>query len=58
MKILKKSLLLLFLLNLFFIPLKAKAIENTSLGDDSINKSKCDLKMNEKKTLDRSRFMD
>lgn len=49
MKVLKKSLLLLFLLNLFFIPLKAKAIETNSLADDSQTKSKCDLKMSERK---------
>lgn len=49
MRVLKKSLLLLFLLNLFFIPLKAKAIETIYFSDDSLNKSKCDLKMNERK---------
>lgn len=49
MKVLKKSLLLLFLLNLLFIPLKVKATENLSFSDDSFNKSKCDLRMNERK---------
>ncbi len=49
MKTFKKSLFLLSLLNLFFIPLKANAIENTSFTNDTLTKSKCDLKMNERK---------
>ena len=48
-KLLKNLLLSILLINLFLIPLKVNAIENNFLGDASINKTKCDLKMNQRK---------
>ncbi|WP_322392299.1 hypothetical protein [Clostridium perfringens] len=48
-KILKNSLLSLFSLLLFLLPLKVQAMENTSFGDGSMNKSECDLKMAERR---------
>lgn len=48
-KIIKNSLLLLFLFNLVFLPVKAIAMENTSYKDDSYSKAACDLKMAERK---------
>lgn len=48
-KIIKISLLLLFLFNLVFVPIKAIAIENTSYKDESYSKAACDLKMAERK---------
>lgn len=47
-KLLKNLLLSILLLNLFLTPLKAYAVENNFLGDTSINKTKCDLKMNQR----------
>ena len=47
-KILKKSLLTLFLLNLVFIPLKANALENNNFGEVVEIKSKCNLKFKER----------
>lgn len=47
-KTLKSLILSILLINLFFIPLKANAVENKLLGDTSINKTKCDLKMNQR----------
>ncbi|VYT86903.1 Uncharacterised protein [Clostridium tertium] len=43
-KLLRNSLLTLFLSTLIFSPLKVNAIENKYFGEDSINKTKCDLK--------------
>lgn len=48
-KIIKNSLLLLFLFNLVFVPIKAMTIENTSYKDESYSKAACDLKMAERK---------
>lgn len=48
-KIIKNSLLLLFLFNLVFVPIKAMTIENTSYKDESYSKVACDLKMAERK---------
>ncbi|MGG7078410.1 glycosyltransferase [Clostridium sardiniense] len=48
-KIIKNSLLLLFLFNLVFVPVKAIAMENTSYKDDSCSKAAYDLKMAERK---------
>ncbi|MBM7833418.1 glycosyltransferase [Clostridium sardiniense] len=48
-KIIKNSLLLLFLFNLVFVPIKAMTIENTSYKDESYSKASCDLKMAERK---------
>jgi hypothetical protein len=48
-KILKNSLLSLFSLLLFLLPLKVQAMENISFGDGSTNKSECDLKMAERR---------
>ena len=47
-KILKKSLLALFLLNLVFLPLKANALENNTFGEVVETKSKCNLKFKER----------
>lgn len=48
-KIIKNSLLLLFLFNLVFVPIKAMTIENTSYKDESYSKAACDLKIAERK---------
>lgn len=48
-KILKNLLLLTLLINLFSVPFKANAVDNNFLGDASINKTKCDLKMNQRR---------
>ena len=48
-KILKPVILSLFLSALILIPLKVSALDNTYLGDNCINKAKCNLKMDERK---------
>ncbi|GAA0070883.1 hypothetical protein UT300003_24070 [Clostridium sardiniense] len=48
-KIIKNSLLLLFLFNLVFVPIKAMTIENASYKDESYSKAACDLKITERK---------
>lgn len=56
-KFIRNSLLILFLFNLFLVPLKAHATENIyfnsvkniSYKDDNLSKAACDLKMDERK---------
>lgn len=48
-KFFKNSLVSLFLLTLILAPLKANAIENNFFGDAAINKTKCDLKMTQRR---------
>lgn len=48
-KILKKSLLVSYLLILTIVPSVSQAIGNTYLKDDKINKNACILKMNEQR---------
>lgn len=48
-KLLKNLFLSILLVNSFLMPLKVNAMENNYLGDSSINKTKCDLKMNQRR---------
>lgn len=48
-KLLNKLFFSMLLVNLFLMPLKVNAVENNFLGDSSINKTKCDLKMNQRR---------
>lgn len=48
-KPLKTLFLSILLINLFMIPLKVNALENKFLEDSPLNKTKCDLKMNQRK---------